>query len=240
MMYSKINPVQFLRFFLLSMGSYDVPERSKHRKRSLQNLSSDTLKAHSHSLFSILQGSYWKRKHWQGFHVEVQSLAGSITQYTDYLNRQNKKMLLRHVSEVPMRNLADSMSISYHKATTQSLLPLFLKLDAAIENAGEYDHFSLNEFIPDDPRKRYEFLQSLSRNGIRFPIIICTHSSGNNTGNTHFVWRVPNTGRVEEIFSRSQQVVERIRPQLPIFHTRVMRKTMFSKFGRVAPTIKPS
>ena len=60
-----------------------------------------------------------------------------------------------------------------------------------------------------------------------------------STGNTHFVWRVPNTGRIE-IFSRSQQVVERICPQLPIFHTRVMCKTMFSKFGRVAPTVKPS
>ena len=62
-----------------SFNGYNVPECSKHWKRRLQNQSSDTLKSPFSFPFFYLQESYCKRKHWQGFHVEVQSLAGSIT-----------------------------------------------------------------------------------------------------------------------------------------------------------------
>ena len=68
-------------------------------------------------------------------------------------------------------------------------------------------------------------------------MIICTHSPGSNAGNMHFMWRVPEAG---EVFSQSQWVIETIRPQFPVFHTRAMRRAMFSKFGMIAPTVKPS
>ena len=71
---------------------------------------------------------------------------------------------------------------------------------------------------------------------------MCTHSSGNNKGNLHFIWRVLTEETIEDAFSRSQKVIEFIRPHLsfPVFHTRAMRKEMFSKFDRVAPSVKPS
>ena len=84
---------------------YNVPERSKHRKGTTSNLSSDILKAVSSSLFSLLQKSYWKHQPWQNFGNEVGSLAGSLAQYADYLERQNKKSKLRHASVGPVRQL---------------------------------------------------------------------------------------------------------------------------------------
>ena len=71
------------------------------------------------------------------FHLDVQSLAGSIAQYSDYLNRQNKKMLLQHESVVPIRTLANSVTLPYHKATRLTLFPQFLELDSLLENAAE-------------------------------------------------------------------------------------------------------
>ena len=219
---------------------YNLPERSKHRKRTIANLSSDTLKSLSRSLFSILQGSYWKCKSWQTFGSEVESLAGSLAQYVDYLERQNKKAKLRHASDVPIRQLSNSITLTYIKATTGSLFPSFRELSTTLEAAEPYQHVFLNDLCPGDPRRRYEFIQSLERTGVESSVVVCTHSSGNNTGNMHFVWRVPKDEEIERVFIRSQSVIESIRPQFPIFHTRTMREAMFSKFGRIASSVKPA
>ena len=223
-----------------NFSGYNVPERSKHRKRKMGNLSSDPLKALSHSLFSILQGNYWKRPPWQEFCREIEALAGSISQYVDYLDRQNKEMTLKHMSEVPVRSITDSITVPYVKATTSTTFPLFREVDATLAGMQEYEYAFLNDLLPDEPRKRYNFLQSLLRTGIQSPIVVCTHSPGNNAGNLHFVWRVPKEDHIEKIFSQSQHVIETVRLQFPVFHIRAMRKTMFSKFGRIAPSVKPS
>ena len=98
----------------------------------------------------------------------------------------------------------------------------------------------LDPFAPDDPHRRYDYLQSLERSGCKFPIVIVTHSSGNNAGNIHFAWRIPCTEPLETTMDRSQVVIEEIKPSFPIYHTRAMRKEMFSKFGLVAPGVKPA
>ena len=207
----------------------------------MANLSSNPLKALSHSLFSVLQGNYWKRDPWQEFRKEVESLAGSIAQYVDYLDMQNKKMTLKHMSEVPVRSIADTITVTYVKATTSTTFPLFREVDATLEGMQEYEYVFLNDLLPDEPKKRYDFLCSLLRTGIQSPIVVCTHSPVNNAGNLHFVWRVPKRHQIEKIFSQSQHVIETVCPHFPAFHTRAMRKkAMFSKFGRIAPSVKPS
>ena len=79
--------------FFSRFTGYNTPELSKHRKRSVQNLSSSSLQAMSTSLFRTLQASYWKRPLWQGFHSEVESLVRSIADYTEYLfcSKQNNE-----------------------------------------------------------------------------------------------------------------------------------------------------
>ena len=54
-----------------SFTGYNAPERSKHRKRTIGNLSAEPLKALNQSLFSIL-ANYSKHKNWQMFHLDVQ------------------------------------------------------------------------------------------------------------------------------------------------------------------------
>ena len=141
-----------------NFSGYSVPERSKHRNRKMGNLSSDPLKALSHSLFSILQGNYWKRPPWKEFCREIETLAGSISQYVDYLDRQNKKMT--------RWSTTDSMTVTYVKATTSTNSPLFREVDATLAGMQEYKYTFLNDLLPDEPRKRYNFLQSLLWTGI--------------------------------------------------------------------------
>lgn len=64
-----------------------------------------------------------------------------------------------------------------------------------------------------------------------------TYSHGNNIGNVHFLWKV--SGSADD-FSNSQHTIERAKEEIPVFHTRAMRRALFEKFGRVAPSIKPA
>ena len=96
---------------------YNIPETSKHRKRTISNISSDYLKPIVSSLFSILQSSYWKKESWKKFHGDVQALTAAIHQYIGHLDRQNKKVAVRHSSTVPVRTMGDAISIKYIKST---------------------------------------------------------------------------------------------------------------------------
>ena len=197
----------------------------------------DILSGIHRSLFSLLQASFWQQKQWKPFHADVVSLAWSIAQYCDYLNVQCKKVKLAHQSPTPVRTLADSMCVKYVKTCSSSCLPCFDALNQCLAEKQPYEHVFLNSFAPDDSRKRFEFLQSLERSGCQYPIVIVTHSPGNNAGNIHFAWRVSATEPVED---RSQSTIEAIKPLFPSFHTRAMRTEMFTKFGRVSPGTKPA
>ena len=101
-------------------------------------------------------------------------------------------------------------------ACSGPLLSRFAKLNQALEAKDPHQHLLLNDYAPDDPKKRYEYLQSLERSGVQFPVVILTHSSGNNLGNLHFIWRSLSAEKVEETFQHSLSVVEHIKPCIPV------------------------
>ena len=78
------------------------------------------------------------------------------------------------------------------------------------------------------------------KNGLEFFTILCSHSPGNNKDNLHFIGQISEPESMSDAFSHSQQVVYLIENNVPTFHTRAMRRAMFTKFGRIEPSIKPS
>lgn len=72
------------------------------------------------------------------------------------------------------------------------------------------------------------------------PCILLVYSPGSNVGNLQFLWKAPDDKDVSECFERSQAVVESVKQCLPVYHTRAMRASMFQKFGRISPKVKPS
>ena len=54
----------------------------------------------------------------------------------------------------------------------------------------------------------------------------------------HFIWKVDRPGNNEHVFSLSQPVIEKIKVDIPVHSTCAMSKMLFSKFGRVGPSVK--
>ena len=83
-----------------------------------------------------------------------------------------------------------------------------------------------DRFVP--KRTSYQFLQNLHR-GIDISVVLLTYSPGNNRGNLHFIWKLDGEP-LETVFQKSLLVVESIKPLLPQYHTRAMRKSLLSKY----------
>ena len=60
----------------------------------------------------------------------------------------------------------------------------------SVNKKEDFEHLFLNDFTPAQPRLRYEYIQCLERNGLSFPIMLLTYSTGNNSENLHFIRKV--------------------------------------------------
>ena len=65
-------------------------------------------------------------------------------------------------------------------------------------------------------------------------------SPGSNTGNLHFILKVPEECDPTTIFEQSQPVIENVKLVLPQYHTYAMQTALFERFGRIPPSTKPS
>ena len=71
------------------------------------------------------------------------------------------------------------------------------------------------------------------RLGLYIPTMLLTHSTGNNCGNSHFLWQVSDES-LEEAVRNSQGAIEEVKSKLPVFHSRQMKREFVNKFGRIS------
>ena len=90
----------------------------------------------------------------------------------------------------PVRQTSDSMSV---KASTGqcACIVRFDALCSNLQERSDYEFVSLCDYLPETSRERYDYMKALERNGLPYPIMLLTHSSGNNIGNLHIVWKLP-------------------------------------------------
>ena len=256
-----------------SFSGYNCPQKTKHRKRELRNLSGDFLHdqaselgfycIHSYTLhdwwalfyscsltcthiqarelLTLLQANLWEREGWRDFKQDVASLAQSLTGYVEYLTKKNKSMKLHHASPAPVRELSTHLRLNYISPSTSTLTPTSLNaIEESLYSQSNFEYIAITDMLPSDPLKKLRTVETMTTCGLRFPCILLVYSPGSNLGNLHFLWKVPSGADVASSFEQSQSVIERIRSQIPHYHTRAMRSAMYEKFGRISPATKPS
>jgi len=191
----------------LKFEGYNVPEMAKHRKRQHTNLSVDVLNSLSSSLFLNLQASFWAALPWQHLKRKMELIASSVSNYAVYLSSQSKKMSEAHHQTTPVRQLSNSLSIKYLKPCRQNTM--FEAISESLTSKGYHECLFLNDFLPSDARKRYGFIQCLEKSGLAYPIILLTHSSGNNLGNLNFVWKVESDVSIDIAFNPARKLLNR-------------------------------
>ena len=92
-----------------------------------------------------------------------------------------------------------------------------------------YDPLYINGLpeYPEMTQFRTSFVQKLA---VECPIEMVTHAYGNYLGTMVFAWRIPDD---EGERVGHDQAANRVREQLPVYHTRTQRKEFMERFGLV-------
>ena len=199
---------------------YNTPETSKHRKRSIQNMSGSILREYSNDLYSCLQSSFWATSNWKSLKPDMGLLAESVSDYATYLIDHNEKIKRLHLSIQPPRNVSDNLVFQFLPCIDSSH-HILDRLSSKLQSKENYDFLVVEEVCPSEPRKKYEYLEKLKSGLSNVRVAMLTYTHGNNVGNVHFVWKVPDYS--SEAFSQSLRTIEKAKEFIPVFHTRSMR-----------------
>lgn len=132
--------------------------------------------------------------------------------------------------------LADNIQFQFLPVRDSVPCTLLQGLDAQLGEVPDYQYVLVEDVCPADYRAKYKFIQTMKNIGFEFQAALLTYTHGNNVGNLHFVWKVnaPN----ESSFSLSQPVTKMVKMNIPVYHTRTMRKEMLGIYGCLTPSLK--
>ena len=220
-----------------SFVGFNKPELSKHRKRSISNMSKDKLVEYSTVLQNYVVSSWIQQAEWSFLKEGLVTLVESLASYASYLSMRNKAMKLHHSSPEPSVSFSDAQSIKFIKSSSD-MSPLLTELNTAIKSSPYYTRIFVNDYTPDDKRRRYLFMRELDK-GVSEPTYLFTYTHPSNVGNYHFIWKVPSSVADMGNSSDNLRLIEEIKKEIPVYHTRAMKKEFLTLYGRISPESKP-
>ena len=222
---------------LWKFTGYNQPESHKHRKRQATSLSRDVLLAHSQSLLGTLLFPFWSQPMWMELKSVVETLARSLASYSEHLLVKRSKMLAIHSSEEVVRNIGDNLTVRF--TGVRACPPPFLSpVCKAIGETGSNIPLELGPLLPVDQRRRYDWMLEINQ-GLQVPLVHVTYAPGSSVGNLNWIWHSLATD-IDSALQTSQPLIEKLKKDIPQYHTRVMRRAMCDKFGLVMSSTKKS
>lgn len=210
---------------------YNNPTNHKHRT---PHLSSNTLKQYADELFRILTEPVFITDRFNSLKQNVTQLAKIFIKYSQYLDSCNEAMNQNHSAFEPLRSTNDGSSSAFQMKPRNALkMPVIIdrykSLELKLSSFLFYEPLLVNDFAPVNRQKRYRYILELS---MRYQTETYSYSAGNYVGTSHFVWRTPPCAD----FNASKQVMSNIDKQIPMYHTRMMRREFQSRFEGLVST----
>jgi len=143
-------PEEFKQF-----TGYNVPEKSKHRRRESGNMCATTLDNLSSVLNKFLLQPWFLNAVWKMMKPTVTSLVDAIAKYAHYLKEKNIEVTANHNKVVPVRSASEAESFFYIKKSSwvkPILAVKFKALEDHLESVQPFVPFLLNDLTPGDSR----------------------------------------------------------------------------------------
>lgn len=163
---------------------YNKPEKSKHRKRSLENLQYHKTQQLSQKLFQLCGSSYLKRKAWKAVCESLLRLADSLRKYASYLEKKATASQGVHASKVQRTDVNEWKVYSLHTNITPTKKARYNILHEALLHAQPYDPVFVNEYAPSDRKRRNEFVDEFVA-----PCKVVQYSYTGSKSHLHFMWK---------------------------------------------------
>ena len=150
-----------------SFQGYNKPESRKKSKRDEHNLKCENLLILSNSLFTLAGSSYMKTAQWKAMYEAVLHLANSLRMYATYLQEKNAQMKEHHEKRSRINDVDEWQYLSGKEGIFPGPSARYCMLHLELEKSQPYTPVFLNDHLPSDPRRKYEYLK-----GIIVPFIL--------------------------------------------------------------------
>ena len=134
---------------------YNQPEKSKHRRKDVTNLSCDVLHHHISTLNHFLLQSWIKSAPWLPIKELLSQLTTSLLKYVAYMKNKNAEMKRNHAMSQPVRNIDDSVSYTSIQPAVwvkPSLAKQYAALEATLLAKDYFCPVFVNDFAPAESR----------------------------------------------------------------------------------------
>jgi hypothetical protein len=142
--------------------------------------------------------------------------------------------------EVPAANPTDNSTVRYITKRTE-VAGCLKPLNDVLQSKSTYQPVFVGDFAPSDRRQRYSYIKEVEK-GLLISTVFLTYSPGGSAVNHHFIWRVPDSFDVDAAISENpenQQVIDAIKRELPVYHTRAMRRQFVDMYGKLMKGTSP-
>ena len=137
---------------------YNCPEKHKHRKRTMDNLSRSEILAHSLALQDSLQSSWFKKEAYKELKKVTTELMSSLNLYAAYLQEKNKVQKIHHAMNCPTATPNESSHTEYIPKITVAIPSALKPIDEVLQNKESYEPIAVMDYAPGNRKQRYRYL----------------------------------------------------------------------------------
>ena len=223
----KLIPAIFKQKFT----GFNCPQQSKHKKRTLSNLSEKKLESYAVQMREIMQGQrYLDLMPWTAIKMQIVDLVVVIEQYC--LRLRNQRLRTKIAQETPKSRLEIEANVTVIKSKSCPVDYMLSDLDKEVSDKDFYVPVAVREFLPTFNRRRvHELINELIRGGLRVKSVHYVHHIGGNKPSLHFIWKVGENDLEGELINKCNQVIRSIESEIPVYERRITKKQFMYAFG---------
>ncbi|GBB99535.1 hypothetical protein RclHR1_03550015 [Rhizophagus clarus] len=226
----------------LSLSQYKIKSSynlfyyaGKHKKEQLKR---EKLEDHLKAIEHFVTQPWAGQEYWKSFISNVFELCHNIRKYVSYLESVNNEMITNHSRSKLTRNLLDNITFEIRYKQKNFNLK-FKAISDLLQNSDFYELHLLDNYLPQDKKARYEFINELQ---VNCTFTLYRYYHGNYLGTLNFIWKIPDLIS-EQDKSQEAQMLTLANEMIPSYFTRQMRKNATEKYSliaKMAPSITPA
>ena len=172
---------------------------------------------------------------------DIIALSSSLSSYSKWLKSSNDNQQARQSLLHPVRQLHENAKGRYWPCVDRAKVHKDLSfLSEFMESLDDYDPVLLEDehFPPDiSPSFRYQLMNNIA---LAVPVQALQYNAGGGSSVLTFLQKVPALFNEDDKLTQFMRMLRKIEDQVPVYHTRAMRKQFAKEVGSLHQTeIKP-
>ena len=205
-------------------SGFNCPEKSKHRKRAIGNLSAPKLERFCIRIKEIIQClAFLDQAPWNEFTLQIHQLISLIEGYCCHLRSQAKRV--SRSENTPRTPLELKTNVTVLKVNKGSVHSSLAGLNNQLSNSGLYNPISVREFLPNGCSRQqvYSIVEILKERGLSSRAVHYVYHTGGPKASLHFVWMVEDGISEGDLLNKCLNIIRNIEQDAPLYERKITK-----------------